>query len=136
MVGEPGSNAIIVKDGGLRRRTPRSRARAGATRCARAPRWRQDSTGRSGSRHAWAARCSFRSGPATASARRRPPPRRRRRRVPAAELREYPVDHVDVYVGPVQEQTLADQLDFLRRVFDPQLHQGLAEMAPRGLDAD
>ena len=32
-----------------------------------------------------------------------------------AELREYPVDHVDVYVGAWQERALADQLDFLRR---------------------
>ncbi len=31
------------------------------------------------------------------------------------ELREYPVDHVDVYVGVWQERALTDQLDFLRR---------------------
>ncbi|MFC8507661.1 alpha/beta hydrolase [Streptomyces sp. NPDC057411] len=35
-----------------------------------------------------------------------------------AELREYPVDHLDVYAGPVQRQALADQLDFLTRVLD------------------
>ncbi|MFF6902745.1 alpha/beta hydrolase [Streptomyces hydrogenans] len=33
-----------------------------------------------------------------------------------AELRAYPVDHLDVYAGPGQRQALADQLDFLTRV--------------------
>ncbi|GAA4490624.1 alpha/beta hydrolase [Rhodococcus olei] len=33
-----------------------------------------------------------------------------------AELREYPVDHFDVYDGPWQRRALADQLDFLARV--------------------
>lgn len=33
-----------------------------------------------------------------------------------AQLREYPIDHFDVYGGPWQEQALADQLDFLARV--------------------
>ena len=32
-----------------------------------------------------------------------------------AQLRTYPVDHFDVYDGPVQRQGLADQLDFLGR---------------------
>ena len=33
-----------------------------------------------------------------------------------AELREYPVDHMDVYLGTAQQHIVADQLDFLRRV--------------------
>jgi uncharacterized protein len=37
-----------------------------------------------------------------------------------AELREYPVDHFDVYTGPWQERALADQLDFLRRSLQAQ----------------
>ena len=47
------------------------------------------------------------------------PPQAGRRAIPKAgaraELREYPVDHLDVYAGPGQERALADQLDFLRR---------------------
>ncbi|MEU0405320.1 alpha/beta fold hydrolase [Streptomyces sp. NPDC006197] len=35
------------------------------------------------------------------------------------ELREYPVDHLDVYAGPGQQRALADQLDFLSRVLGP-----------------
>jgi pimeloyl-ACP methyl ester carboxylesterase len=35
------------------------------------------------------------------------------------ELREYPVDHVDVYAGRVQQPVLADQLDFLRHHLSP-----------------
>ncbi|MDF3311773.1 alpha/beta fold hydrolase [Rhodococcus sp. T2V] len=37
---------------------------------------------------------------------------------PLAQLREYPVDHFDVYQGPWQQQALADQLAFLHRVLD------------------
>lgn len=33
-----------------------------------------------------------------------------------AELREYPVDHMDVYLGDAQRHIAADQLEFLRRV--------------------
>jgi uncharacterized protein len=36
-----------------------------------------------------------------------------------AQLREYPVDHFDVYQGPWQQRALDDQLDFLTRVLDP-----------------
>ncbi|RKT87319.1 Serine aminopeptidase, S33 [Saccharopolyspora antimicrobica] len=36
-----------------------------------------------------------------------------------AQLREYPVDHFDVYQGPWQQRALADQLDFLAHVLDP-----------------
>ena len=32
-----------------------------------------------------------------------------------AELREYPIDHVDVYTEPAHQRILADQLDFLGR---------------------
>ena len=35
------------------------------------------------------------------------------------ELREYPIDHVDVYVGCAHQRALADQLDFLRRHLCP-----------------
>ena len=31
------------------------------------------------------------------------------------ELREYPIDHVDVYTEPAHQRILADQLDFLGR---------------------
>ena len=34
-----------------------------------------------------------------------------------AQLREYPVDHFDVYEGPWHERVLADQVEFLSRVF-------------------
>lgn len=37
----------------------------------------------------------------------------------SALLREYPVDHLDVYDGPWQQQVLTDQLEFLTRVLDP-----------------
>lgn len=35
------------------------------------------------------------------------------------ELREYPVDHFDVYEGPWQRRALADQLSFLAEVLKP-----------------
>lgn len=35
---------------------------------------------------------------------------------PLAQLREYPVDHFDVYDGPGQQKALADQVSFLSRV--------------------
>ncbi|MEU0404511.1 alpha/beta hydrolase [Streptomyces sp. NPDC006197] len=38
---------------------------------------------------------------------------------PWAQLRSYPVDHLDVYAGPGQERALADQLDFLTRCLGP-----------------
>jgi uncharacterized protein len=37
---------------------------------------------------------------------------------PRAELREYPVDHLDVYDGPGRDEMLADQIDFARRAVD------------------
>jgi pimeloyl-ACP methyl ester carboxylesterase len=36
-----------------------------------------------------------------------------------AELREYPIDHVDVYTEPAHQRILADQLDFLDRHLSP-----------------
>jgi uncharacterized protein len=36
-----------------------------------------------------------------------------------AQIREHPVDHLDVYEGPWQKQALDDQLEFLTRVLDP-----------------
>ncbi|OHV00006.1 alpha/beta hydrolase [Mycobacterium talmoniae] len=36
-----------------------------------------------------------------------------------AQLREYPIDHLDTFENPWQRRALADQLDFLTRVLDP-----------------
>jgi uncharacterized protein len=41
-----------------------------------------------------------------------------------AQLREYPIDHFDVYQGPWQQRALADQLDFLSLVLDPSRSPG------------
>ncbi len=114
MVGEPGSNAIIAKAGGEEAFT----AIAG-------PSWRNEVCART------ALGAGFNRPVRFAARVRRPllvqvgtsdsicPPQACRRAVakagPRAELREYPVDHVDVYVGAWQERALADQLDFLRR---------------------
>jgi len=37
---------------------------------------------------------------------------------PRAELREYPVDHLDVYDGPGRDELLTDQIDFARRAVE------------------
>jgi pimeloyl-ACP methyl ester carboxylesterase len=37
---------------------------------------------------------------------------------PRAELREYPVDHLDVYDGPGRDKMLSDQIDFARRAVE------------------
>jgi uncharacterized protein len=37
---------------------------------------------------------------------------------PRAELREYPVDHLDVYDGPGRDELLSDQIDFARRAVE------------------
>ncbi|KUH85562.1 MULTISPECIES: alpha/beta hydrolase [unclassified Mycobacterium] len=51
------------------------------------------------------------------------PPRAARRAAEKAgywaQLREYPIDHLDVFGDPWRQQALADQLDFLTRVLDP-----------------
>ncbi len=114
IVGEPGSNAIIVKAGGEEAFT----AIAG-------PSWRNEVCART------ALGAGFNRPVRFAARVRRPllvqvgtsdsicPPQAGRRAVAkagaSAELREYPVDHLDVYVGAWQERALADQLDFLRR---------------------
>ncbi|WSA81838.1 alpha/beta hydrolase [Streptomyces sp. NBC_01799] len=114
MIGEPGSNAIIPRQGGLEE----YRALAGPT-------WRNEVCARA------ALEVGFNRPIASASRVTCPwlvqvgindtiaPPHTGRRAVTKtgarAELREYPWDHLDVYVGPGQEQALADQLDFLRR---------------------
>ena len=119
MVGEPGSRAIFAMDGvgaGLHRSC---RARAGATRCARARRSRWRSIGRSGSRRVSAARCWCRPAPQTASHRSRTARRAAAKAGVHGELREYPMDHVDVYTEPVHQRLLDDQLDFLGRHLSP-----------------
>ena len=41
------------------------------------------------------------------------------KRIPRGELRTYPIDHFDIYVGEGFERAVADQLDFLGRVLAP-----------------
>ena len=113
MVGEPGSNAIIAKAGGEESYT----AIAG-------PSWRNELCARTALeaglnrpiRFASRVSCPLLVQVGTSDS---ICPPQGRRAVPKAgaraELREYPVDHVDVYVGAWQERALADQLDFLRR---------------------
>ena len=114
MVGEPGSDAIIAKVGAEEAYT----AIAG-------PSWRNELCARTALEAGLNRRIRFASrvscpllvqvGTSDSIC----PPQAGRRAVPKAgtraELREYPVDHVDVYVGAWQERALADQLDFLRR---------------------
>lgn len=114
MVGEPGSNAIIAKAGAEEAYT----AIAG-------PSWRNELCARTALgaglnrpiRFASRVSCPLLVQVGTSDS--ICPPQAGRRAVPKAgaraELREYPVDHVDVYVGAWQERALADQLDFLRR---------------------
>ena len=114
MVGEPGSNAIIVKAGGEEAFT----AIAG-------PSWRNELCARTALeaglnrpiRFASRVSCPLLVQVGTSDT--ICPPAAGRRAAakagPRAELREYPVDHLDVYAGAWQERALADQLDFLRR---------------------
>ena len=114
MVGEPGSDAIIAKVGAEEAYT----AIAG-------PSWRNELCARTALeaglnrpiRFASRVSCPLLVQVGTSDS--ICPPQAGRRAVPKAgaraELREYPVDHVDVYVGAWQERALADQLDFLRR---------------------
>jgi hypothetical protein len=37
---------------------------------------------------------------------------------PRAELRDYPVDHLDVHDGPGRDELLSDQMDFARRAVE------------------
>ncbi|MGB6457440.1 MAG: alpha/beta fold hydrolase [Streptosporangiaceae bacterium] len=114
VVGEPGSNAIIPKAGGQEAFT----AIAG-------PSWRNELCARTALgaalnrpiRFASRVRCPLlvQVGSSDSIC---PPPAGRRAAAKAgsrAELREYPVDHLDVYAGAWQERALADQLDFLGR---------------------
>ncbi len=114
VIGEPGSNAIIPKAGGQEAFT----AIAG-------PSWRNELCARTALLAGlnrpirFAARLS---GPLLVQVGTSdticPPAAGRRAAAkagPRAELREYPVDHLDVYAGAWQERALADQLDFLRR---------------------
>ena len=111
MVGEPGSSAIIAKAGGEK-----------AYRAIAGPSWRNELCARTALeaglnrpiRFASRVSCPLLVQVGTSDS--ICPPQAGRRAVPKAgaraELREYPVDHVDVYVGAWQERALADQLDF------------------------
>lgn len=99
--------------------TARSRVRAGVTRCARAPRSMWRSTGRSGSPREFAAPLLVQAGIHDSIT-----PSAGARRAAAnagvwGELREYPIDHVDVYTEPAHQRILADQLDFVVRHLSP-----------------
>ena len=114
MVGEPGSNAIIVKAGGEK-----------AYAAIAGPSWRNDVCARTALgaglnrpiRFASRLSCPLLVQVGTSDS--ICPPAAGRRAVAKAgaraELGEYPVDHVDVYAGVWQQRALADQLDFLRR---------------------
>jgi uncharacterized protein len=114
IVGEPGSNAIIAKAGGEKAYT----AIAG-------PSWRNELCARIALeaglnrpiRFASRVSCPLLVQVGTSDS--ICPPQAGRRAVPKAgaraELREYPVDHLDVYIGVWQERALAGELDFLRR---------------------
>lgn len=128
MVGEPGSNAIFARSGGLEEYSALT-----------GPSWRNEVSARAalaagfnrpirflsrltcpllvqaGSRDSIAPLASVRRAVAKAG--------------PGCELLTYPVDHLDVYVGPVQERALADQLHFIRRTCDAHLDQGVVEAA-------
>ena len=115
MIGEPGSNAIIVQAGGEKAFT----AIAG-------PSWRNEVCARTALeaglnrpiRFAPRVSCPLLVQVGTSDT--ICPPLAGRRAVAKAgaraELREYPIDHLDVYAGAWQERALADQLDFLRRL--------------------
>ncbi|WP_182380119.1 alpha/beta fold hydrolase [Nocardioides sp. WS12] len=114
VVGEPGSNAVLTAPGAL----------AGYTALA-GPTWRNEVRARV------ALEVAFNRPIGRASRLRSPllvqvgandsvaPPAAARstaeRTGGPAELREYPVDHFDVYDGPVQQRLLADQVAFLRQ---------------------
>ena len=126
MVGEPGSRAIFAMDG----------AEQAYTEVA-GPTWRNEVCARTALevafnrpiRFAPRVRCPLLVQAGTAD---RVAPLATARRAAAragvrAELREYPIDHVDVYTQPAHQRLLDDQLDFLGRHLSPtarERHQG------------
>lgn len=114
IVGQPGSDSIITVPGGEEAYTS-----------AAGPTWRNETPARHAlavglnrpTRHAIRVSCPVLLQIGTAD---RVVPRKAARRMAAkianSEVKEYPVDHFDVYAGPWQERLLADQLEFLLRV--------------------
>jgi pimeloyl-ACP methyl ester carboxylesterase len=114
MVGQPGSRAIFAMDG----------AEQSYTKVA-GPTWRNEVCARTALEVAFnrpitfapQVRCPLLVQAGTAD---RVAPLATARRAAAragvrGELREYPIDHVDVYTEPVHQRLLDDQLDFLGR---------------------
>ena len=116
MVGEPGSNAIIATHGAEQAYT----AVAG-------PSWRNEVCARTALevafnrpvRFAQRVNCPLLVQVGTDDSITPPAGGRRAATNADGELREYPVDHVDVYSGAALKQALADQLDFLGRHLAP-----------------
>ena len=116
MVGEPGSNAIIAKHGAEQAYT----AIAG-------PSWRNEVCARTALEVAFNRPVRFASRVAcpllvqvgTDDSITPPAGGRRAAANAGGDLREYLIDHVDVYSGPVLQRVLADQLDFLGRHLAP-----------------
>ena len=123
VIGEPGSRAIIAKHG----------AKQEYTRIT-GPSWRNELCARTALgvafnrpiRFATRVSCPLlvQAGTVDSIA---PPARARRAAASArhAELREYPIDHLDAETGPAQQVALADQLDFLRRHLLPARGQAI-----------
>jgi dienelactone hydrolase len=117
VIGEPGSRAIIAKHG----------AEQEYTRIT-GPSWRNEVCARTALGVAFNRPIKFASrvfcpllvqaGTADSIT---PPARARRAAASArrAELREYPIDHLDAETGPAQQHALVDQLDFLHRHLAP-----------------
>ena len=118
MVGEPGSRAIFAMDGVEQAYTEVAGPSWRNEVCARtalevafnrpitfAPRVRCPLLLQAGTADRIAPLASARRAAAKAGAR--------------AELREYPIDHIDVYTEPTHQRLLDDQLDFLGRHLSP-----------------
>ena len=116
MVGEPGSKAIIATHGAEQAYT----AIAG-------PSWRNEVCARTALgvafnrpiRFAQRVNCPMLVQAGTDDSITPPAAARRAAANAGGELREYPVDHVDVYSGATLQRALADQLDFLGRHLAP-----------------
>ena len=112
MVGEPGSKAIIAIHGAEQAYT----AIAGVS-------WRNEVCARAALgvafnrpiRFARRLNCPMLVQAGTHDSITPPAAARRAAENAGAELREYPVDHVDVYAGAMHQRALADQLTFLGR---------------------